>query len=62
MANGQIVQPSDCDKAILSGLSGDLLVTGTLSIGKLNTDRIQKGSLRINGKDYVEEFARVCQK
>jgi hypothetical protein len=62
MANGQIVQPSDCDKAIHSGLSGDLLVMGTLSIGKLNTDRIQKGSLRINGKDYVEEFARVCKK
>jgi hypothetical protein len=33
---------------------------GTLSIGKLNTDRIQKGALSINGKDYHTEFARVC--
>jgi len=59
--NGAIVQPSDCEKAILSSFTGDLLVSGTLSIGKLNTSRIPKGSLVIDGKDYIEEFRRVCK-
>ena len=60
--NGEIVQPSDCEKGIISSYSGDILVSGTLSVGKLNTDRISKGSLQINGKDYNEEFRRVCNK